>query len=970
MRYDYPKYKISIIVPVFHMEQFLAECLQSILHQTHSNIEIIVVDDGSDGNALEIIQQFDDSRIIYIKHDKNRGLFQARVTGVARATGNFIGFVDCDDTVGIDYFRLLLMRCIECGADVAIGQSVHCAEDGRKSVVSLQETVFSFDSLKSDEVRREYFEQAGCCPAWHNIWNKLYKKELFDKCLPVFETLKERVVMGEDIIFSTLLLVHARKVVVARRAVYFYHQHSESTTGSALLNKEKVIDNFKILKIVFDFVDNYLVGFPRYIRDGFQKMRQRQGLVWKKIYLDNNGGVADERLKAALLDYCGEIPAGLSDGTFLGLFSHPWGDGLEKIKNVITHGRHLYISFDIFDTLVARPFADPRQLFCMLDEVFEMYMDTGICFHTIREQGEEGARLKAKEEHPEWEDITLREIYDYISRTYRIPFEICMKLMQAEEDLEVEFAFPRPGIKELYEVAVLSGKEVILISDMYLSKPALEKILKKCGYMGYNYIFVSSEERKLKNTGLLYETAMEKLNVTSEFILHIGDNQISDIKIAQEKYIDAFYIPKSMVLFENKACNYPTGNRSKMTQVAGGTMVDFRKVLNSMGTGVLSAIVADRFYEDPFVVYDADTNFNSNPYLFGYYLVGMHLIGIVRWIHDAVAPKKVKRLLFTSRDGWLIMKAYEIYRKYYPQLPEGKYIYVSRKSVLPATVQTVTDLFDLPIQVDQYTPAMLIRLLDFCAKKIGDKEKKGLMERAPAPVDVPFANQYQYQRFIEYFIEHWYDADKHRESYETARLYFGQIKEGDMIFDMGYSGRIQIAINRLAGHRVDALFIHTDQNRYVDAIRKSGFDIESFYNFAPMMPDLLREHVLSDFAPACIGYRRRGVTAAPIFEQSEKNYEDKFIIRAIHRGAIDMVKRTFDIFKGKLDRIPLKPLELSMPFEGWLACSTASDRAFFKCSWFEDEVYSGNPSNNIENYLTQQYEVVIPSTKNLPVENY
>lgn len=970
MRYDYPKFKISIIVPVFHTEQYLAECLQSILYQTHSNLEIIVVDDGSGGNALDIIQQFDDPRIVYIKHERNRGLYRARVTGAARATGRFIGFVDSDDTVGIDYFRLLLMRCVECEADVAVGQTVHCAEDGSKNVVSLQEAVFSFDSLKNEEIRREYFDQAGCCPAWHNIWNKLYKKELFDKCLPFFETLQERVVMGEDIIFSTVLLANASKVVVARRAVYFYHQHGGSTTGDALYNKEKVLDNFRVLKIVFDFADTYLAGFPGYIRDGFHRMRQRQGLIWQKVYLDNNGGVTDERLQAALNDYCGEIPAGLSEGTFLGLFSHPWGDGLENIKNVIMHGRYLYISFDIFDTLVARPFADPRHLFRMLDEIFETYIDTGICFHTVRERGEEGARLKAKEEHPEWEDITLREIYDYISHTYRIPHEICMKLMQAEEDLEVEYAFPRPGVKELYEVAVLAEKMVILTSDMYLSKATIERILKKCGYMGFHYIFVSSEERKLKSTGALYEAIMEKVNVTAEFMLHMGDNQISDIEVALEKHIDAFYIPKSMALFENRACNYPTGNRSKMTQLAGGTMIDFRKVLNSMGVGALSAIIADRFYEDPFVSYDADTNFNSNPYLFGYYLVGMHILGIVRWIHDTVSKREVNRLLFSSRDGWLIMKAYAAYRRYHPCLPEEKYIHVSRKSVLPAIVQTVTDLFDLPIQVDQYTPAMLIGLLDFCTRPMADKEKKEFMRHSPVPVDIPFANQYQYQRFIEYFIEYGYDMDRHRESYETARLYFGRIEEGDLLFDMGYSGRIQTAVNRLAGCRVDALFIHTDQERYADAVRKSGFEIESFFDFAPMMPDLLREHILSDYTPACIGYVRRDITAAPVFEEGGKAYEDKFIIRAIQQGAIDMVERTLAVFKGRLEHIPFRPLELSLPFEGWLSCSTASDRAFFKCSWFEDEVYSGNPSNNIENYLTQQYEVVIPSAKNLPVENY
>ena len=102
--------KLSIIVPVYNAEKYMEKCLDRLLEQSYKNIEIIIVNDCSQGNCEEIVEKYKniDSRIKYIKHEKNKGLFQARITGSSIATGEYIAFLDSDDYVSIDYYRTLM----------------------------------------------------------------------------------------------------------------------------------------------------------------------------------------------------------------------------------------------------------------------------------------------------------------------------------------------------------------------------------------------------------------------------------------------------------------------------------------------------------------------------------------------------------------------------------------------------------------------------------------------------------------------------------------------------------------------------------------------------------------------------------------------------------------------------------------------------------------------------------------------
>ena len=131
------------------------------------------------------------------------------------------------------------------------------------------------------------------------------------------------------------------------------------------------------------------------------------------------------------------------------------------------------ISFDIFDTLILRPFDDPKSLFFLLGEKNK-------CpgFKRYRELAEKLARQEAFEKNGTYE-VTLRDIYEKLSRFVLLDID---KAMQYEIETELDLCFANPYMKEIFLQAKNLGKTIIAVSDMYLSKDVIEKMLKKCGY--------------------------------------------------------------------------------------------------------------------------------------------------------------------------------------------------------------------------------------------------------------------------------------------------------------------------------------------------------------------------------------------------------------------------------------------------------------------------------------------------------
>lgn len=168
---------VSVVIPIYRVEKYLRRCLDSVISQSYENIEIILVNDGSDDHCHEICLEYKekDDRIVYIQKE-NGGLSDARNTGIKASRGKYITFVDSDDTIGTDYVKQLYETLIENDADISLcGYTVMYDNGSVISHFSDKKMVLSQkDALEKLEYQED-FDSASVA--------KLYKRELFDKVL-------------------------------------------------------------------------------------------------------------------------------------------------------------------------------------------------------------------------------------------------------------------------------------------------------------------------------------------------------------------------------------------------------------------------------------------------------------------------------------------------------------------------------------------------------------------------------------------------------------------------------------------------------------------------------------------------------------------------------------------------------------------------------------------------------------------
>ncbi|NOW87140.1 HAD superfamily hydrolase (TIGR01549 family) [Clostridium beijerinckii] len=954
---------LSIIIPVYNTEKYLKRCLDSVIKQTYRNIEIIVVNDCSPGNAEEIIHCYmeQDNRIKYITYERNKGLFCARLKGAEIATGDYIAFIDSDDYVTIDFYNCLVKSALKNNSDIVIGKTIFERDAEERYVNNLHDCCFLFEELNGEEVRERYFKQKGLCFSWHTVWNKIYKKDLWDRCFLYYQKITEHLIMTEDIAFSTVLFYYANKVTTIQNEGYFYCQNGDASTNVENITIEKFEKNIKDVKLVFDFVNDFFkeVNAQHWIRDAFFETKKYYSRMWRelgdRVFLGNRKARANKVMDEFIPEYKEHTT---EDDHFFESINTRWNGGLEYIKEQIITGNYEYISFDIFDTLICRPLYNPTDLFYMLDKKFEELYKTNISFYKIRITAESIARKKENSLNPAFQDVNIDEIYNYISTEYNIPDDIAQLMKEEEKNLEIQLCSQRKSVKELFDAALISGKKVIIVSDMYLDEETIIKILSKNGYHGYEKLYLSSTLRLTKNNGALFKKVLDDLNVSGSKILHLGDTWQNDITNAKAVGIETTFIPKALEVFENKIPNICTNNCAYIAKSACGIVQDSKGYIDSLGFRSMLAIVANKYFDNPYRSFNEFSDFNIDPYFMGYYAVGMHMAGIVKWILEESEGKEYENIHFMSRDGYLPMKIYEKYYEIYKNAPEAKYIYTSRKSLLPGMLISELDFYDLPIEFRNHTPQTILSLLKFCSKEV-DKDVEVQLKNNGILYNKAFENEEEYNHFVKYYLENLYDPIRHREAYSVAKDYYSILNgKKDVTFDLGYSGRIQGAVSELSGEGINVYFIHSDSKKSDSVKRKHNFKINSFYDFTPNITGLIREHLFSDPGPSCIGFSKKEGSVVPGFETEEKDFQDLFIVDLIQRGALDFTMDYITAFREYIKYIPFKSQEVSLVFEGMLINAKDFDRRIFKASYFEDLVYGARDRINIYDFIRNEIEIL------------
>lgn len=943
--------KLSVIVPVYNTEQYLQRCIDSLINQTYKDIEFIFVNDCSPGNAEEIINKYKekDSRINYVTYEKNRGLFRARIAGAEKATGEYIAFMDSDDYATLDFYNTLIKCAEENNVEIAVGKTIFKNVNNVNSVRNLHDECFVFDKIEGENVRKLYFGQKGLCFSWHTVWNKIYKKELWDKCLPYYKRIDTHLIMTEDIAFSSLLFYNAQSVASVENDGYFYCENEGASTNASKTTLKRFTKNMEDINKVFAFVNDYLneVGADNYILDSFNETKKYYGRMWQELadctFKGDELKLADKIMRNFIGDFKEHTN---SDYHFFESINSKWNGGLESIKDTIIKSKCKYVSFDIFDTLIMRYVYNPEDIFLLMNKKFEEIYNVNISFDKLRIGAERVCRMEFGKSHPEYQDVNIDEIYNTLADYYNIPIDVAKTMEAEEKKLEVQFSRRRKSAFELFDVAKLSGKEVILISDMYLDEDTIKAIIKKSGYDGYKKLYISSVLRKTKANGDIFKAVIKDLGVKASDILHIGDTWINDIERPKSLGINTIFFPKAKEVFENKINGVNTNLCHNIDETVSSIMCNSSKFKDSLGYRCMLALVAGYYFDNPYRSFNEESDFNASPYFIGYYALGMHMVALSKWICEN--SKEYNEIYFMARDGYLPMLAYNIFRN--RENPKGKYIYTSRKMLLPVMIESKQDFFDLPVEYRNHTPETILELLKFCCKNYD-------LDKLDFNMDKTFIDENEYNEFINFFINNLYDENKHNEAVDRCRKYYEPLAKGNNVsFDMGYSGRIQTAVSKACGKGIDALFVHSDSKRYFDMQRKGNYKIKTFYDFYPYMSGLIREHILSDSSSSCIGIDEN---INLVFDGIEKLYQDSFVVNQIQQGALDFVRDFKNIFSEYFDYINLKSYEASMVFEGYLRCGKDIDRQIFKASYFEDLVYGSKDNINIYEFI-KSYLMTLP----------
>lgn len=220
---------VSIIVPIYKVEKYLKQCLDSIINQTYKNLEIILVDDGSPDNCGNICDEYAKNDIrIKVIHKENGGLSSARNAGLDIATGEYISFIDSDDYVAKDFIEKLYDLCEENDADIA-----ECDFLKFEKNVSLgNEIDICIQAFNSIEMQKRLYS-----PEYVRtvvVWNKLYKRYLYESLRFPFGKINE----DEFTTYKAFYNCH-KKIVATNEKLYYYRYNSQSIMGSKF-NKKRL----------------------------------------------------------------------------------------------------------------------------------------------------------------------------------------------------------------------------------------------------------------------------------------------------------------------------------------------------------------------------------------------------------------------------------------------------------------------------------------------------------------------------------------------------------------------------------------------------------------------------------------------------------------------------------------------------------------------------------------------------------
>ena len=545
------------------------------------------------------------------------------------------------------------------------------------------------------------------------------------------------------------------------------------------------------------------------------------------------------------------------------------------------------ISFDVFDTLLFRPFSSPSDLFMLVGERLDI-MD----FTQIRLKAEEESRQKNRLLRGNRE-VTLLEIYQLVAQETGIDPQ---KGADLEFSLECELCWANPYMLEVFHILAAQGKTLVALSDMYLPKELLTRLLSLKGYEDFDQVMVSCDYNCSKRDGGLYELLKERYPGS---IVHIGDNRISDIEKAKEKGLDTRFYQNV-----NEAGNIFRAR-------------DMSRLAGSAYRGIVNAKLHSGYQQ-------------YTPYYeVGFVYTGIYVMGFCQWIYRYVQEHKIEKVLFLAREGDLYQK---VFHAMYPDIPT-EYVLWSRIGVVKTIVEKNRHPYLLQIvhhKANALYKSKIGTLLDRTG--IGDLKKYLPDYRIKAEEFLTPENEKILRQLL---IEHWEEVcGCYRRDQELLRQYLTRKTGGAKsvaVVDVGWSGNNVLQVKYLLeqvyaldcqAHCLLAAARNVNDTYMAAMTQKEEIKTYIFSNMQNKgLHDAHQEenHRLNSFffeiltqscTPTFLGFDKEGrfLYDIPEVENYEKN-------REIHQGTLDFVKEYQSCFRNFPYMLDISGHDAYMPFQ-------------------------------------------------------
>ena len=591
----------------------------------------------------------------------------------------------------------------------------------------------------------------------------------------------------------------------------------------------------------------------------------------------------------------------------------------------ITDYDSIYI--ELRETAILFPWGNDRDRYYLQDDIFTTLTGSNLIYHNIR--------YDIDDSMPQ----TRREIKKILEERYLLSREIATILYNQEIEIEIKHVKARKYVWEIYQL--LKRKKIYFVIEDCDIVDQAEKILQKCGYDSYTSVLYSRE----------ITDRIDK------------DKNEKTLFIGRKKYVDLpdygfVFIPETEDVFSGGYHNAVKPQNA--LKRAAGNMQYVPWINRVPGYSIMNRMVANKFFDNPFVEWKEMTEFNADPYFVGYYALGMHIAGIVKWIAQKCIKEQYNRILFCARDGFVIKKAYDIYCKYNKKLPKSEYIQGSRKFLMPQLLKSERDFYDIPGAIYYtYSPYRVILLLwvftkyapvnDFNHEKYIEQENeiRDYIQNEGFEYYRKFSSKEEMNSFISVFLKKFYSVKNHNTLRKNLEKYYTKYGKGDVLFDTGYSGKLPKAIIESSSGIEDVLYIYTDDDSCELLQREGKFHIDTFYNYRPAVDNVIREYIISENNPSCIGlvsqFKDTKETMVPVFE-NQKDYCKSKVILQIQEAAIDFIRNLYEEFGEEWEKIPFTGRETSLPFEGFIRHINDYDLEMFKDTYQED-YYKGMKSD-------------------------